>query len=141
MSVTIYVSIGIYNNRALDTVDHTILCSKLEHYGIQGNMLKLLNNYLTGRDQYVMYANKPSNKLPIVKGVPQGSVLGPLLFILFINDIINSTDAAKFVLYADDSNLFLSNLDRFALYDTANIALQNIFLYCSANKIMINVVL
>ena len=133
-------TLGIFIDfsKAFDTVNHSILCSKLEHYGIQDNMLKLIESYLSNRDQYVLYGNKASSKLPITLGVPQGSVLGPLLFILYINDIVNATSIAKFVLFADDSNLFISHIDRFKLYELGNQLLRDIFLYCAANYLVIN---
>ena len=133
-------TLGIFIDfsKAFDTVNHAILCSKLEHYGIRGNMLKLISHYLSGRDQFVSYGSKLSSKLSLIHGVPQGSVLGPLLFLIFINDLVNSTKLAKFVLFADDSNLFISHLDRDTAYKLANIAVSEVFLYCSANKIVIN---
>ena len=78
-------TLGIFIDfsKAFDTVDHSILCKKYEHYGINGNMLNLINSYLTSREKYVSYGNKNSDKQPLLFGVPQGSVLGPLLFILY----------------------------------------------------------
>ena len=72
-------TLGIFIDfcKAFDTINHSILCDKLKHYGIQDNMLKLIESYLFNRDQYVLYGNKTSSKLIILLGVPQGSVLGP----------------------------------------------------------------
>ena len=92
---------------AFDTVNHEILLKKLEHIGFRGSILCLLSSYLTGRQQYIKSGSIESVLLDVVCGVPQGSVLGPLLFILYINDIVNCSGLES-VLYADDAALVAS---------------------------------
>ena len=95
-------------SKAFDTVYHEILLRKLYFYGIRGIAHSWFKSYLSGRKQYVSLNNKNSATLDMQFGVPQGSILGPLLFIIYINDIPNVSEYAKFVMYADDANLLLT---------------------------------
>ena len=96
-------------SKAFDTLDHETLARKLENYGIRGTTLLLLKSYLAERSQYVSFCKTSSDPAGVKYGVPQGSILGPLLFLLYINDITNcyTGDDSKFVLYADDTNIFV----------------------------------
>ena len=88
-------------------VNHAILLRKLEFYGIRGIALKWFCNYLTNRKQFVIYNNENSNTELISCGVPQGSVLGPLLFLVYINDISNCLHYSKIILFADDATIYI----------------------------------
>ena len=133
-------ALGIFVDfsKAFDTVNHTILLHKLENYGIRGTVHKLLSSYLSDRYQYVTYGGLNSTLLKVTCGVPQGSVLGPLLFIIFVNDISNVNNKVKYVLFADDLNMFLTNRDRKLLYQQANEVLLDIYNYCFENMLIIN---
>ena len=95
-------------SKAFDMVEHSVLLKKLEHYGIRGVALKWMHSYLSNRKQFVSVNGKNSTMQNIKYGVPQGSILGPLLFIIYINDIPETANFAKFILYADDANIILT---------------------------------
>ena len=91
--------------KAFHCLDHAILLSKLKYYGLNDNAIKLLKNYLSDRDQYVHLGNFKSQYHNISCGIPQGSVMGPLLFNIVINDIPSATKNFDFVMYADDTSV------------------------------------
>ena len=95
-------------SKAFDMVEHSILLRKLEHYGIRGVALKWIESYLSDRMQFVSVSGVESSAKQMKYGVPQGSILGPLLFIIYINDIPNLAKFAQFILYADDANIILT---------------------------------
>ena len=105
-------------SKAFDTLDHTILSDKLLYYGIRGTAYKLLRSYLANREQFVELNDTASKTLHIVTGVPQGSILGPLLFLIYINFPLSS-NFFKFIMYADDTTLY-------SQFDSAEIANHDI---------------
>ena len=115
-------TIGVFIDlrKAFDTIDHHLLLKKLQHYGIRRIVIDWLQSYLYNRKQYVEFDNVYSRLQDVVCGVPQGSILGPKLFILYINDICNVSDILRFVLFADDTNIFCSHNDINTLYRQVN---------------------
>ena len=99
-------------SKAFDTLNHSILLDKFNYYGIKKCSLQLIKNYLANRSQYVEHNGIKSDYSPISTGVPQGSILGPLLFIIYLNDIPLCSKIFKFIICADDTTLF-SNLGEF----------------------------
>ncbi len=99
------INVYIDLSKAFDTLDHDILLHKLSYYGINGTSLNLMKSYLSGRKQFVEIDNVKSETIEIKTGVPQGSILGPLLFIIYINDIALSSNMIDFIIYADDTTL------------------------------------
>ena len=106
-------------SKAFDTLDHAILLEKLKHYGIKDRALDLLESYLTNRQQYVHLNDTTSDLLPIITGVPQGSILGPLLFIIYVNDLSNASNFFYPIIYADDTTL-MTTLKTITLHDINN---------------------
>ena len=132
--------VGVFMDlsKAFDTLDHNILLNKLFHYGIRGVAHTWFQNYLTNRCQYVTIDGENSLQMPISCGVPQGSILGPLLFLIYINDLATVSKNAFTILFADDTNnIYKSdtyeNLMRIATHD-----LQNISDWFKANKLALN---
>ena len=125
-------------SKAFDVIDHSILLSKLHYYGIRGVPLKWFQSYLDSRKQLTVIDNIKSDCKTIRCGVPQGSILGPLLFLIYINDIIVCTQSTKFILFADDTSIFTSGRDLNSLYQLVNKQLFNISHWMQANKLILN---
>ena len=124
--------------KAFDTVDTDILLRKLELAGIRDTTLQWCHNYLTNRSQRTIANNITSTSLPITCGVPQGSVLGPLFFLVFINDLEFALTNCKFKLYADDSVLYQSGLNGDHAANLLQPSLDEFSQWCNVNKLTIN---
>ena len=125
-------------SKAFDMVDHKILLHKLQHYGIRGLAYAWFKSYLENRKQFVELSGKQSSTMSLQYGVPQGSILGPLLFVIYINDIPEVHKLAKFILYADDANIIIYGKDTVEIknkFDTLSKALE---VWVSANGLALN---
>jgi hypothetical protein len=125
--------------KAFDSIDHTILLKKLHHYGIRGLMLKWLTSYLIGRTQFTSLNGHQSSKNDMTFGVPQGSVLGPLLFLIFINDIGNIPHLnCNPKLFADDTNVFVHSHTLNDLNNKCQLVIDKIADWVLANRLSFN---
>jgi hypothetical protein len=125
--------------KAFDTVDHNILLSKLSYYGIRGNALNWFERFLNRRKQFTSVNGACSKTSVIGCGVPQGSVLGPLLFLLYVDDIQNAFTSATPKLFADDINIFLFGKDLKGLFSTTNTELASLSEWLLANKLTLSI--
>ena len=133
--------IGIYLDlqKAFDTVNHEILLDKLRYYGIRGNPLKWFESYLSNRKQYTKVNGVTSSSKIVECGVPQGSVLGPLLFLIYINDIPKAFKTAVPKLFADDTNIFIFHKTKESLFQIANTELESLENWLLANKLSLSI--
>ena len=125
-------------SKAFDTVNHSILSKKMEQYGIRGVPLQLFTSYLTNRQQYTAMGNTVSSRQAVTCGIPQGSSLEPVLFLIYINDLPSCSSVFAFRIFADDTNLFASARDLRSLEQLINTELKKVKLWCDANKLSIN---
>ena len=124
--------------KAFDTVDHQILISKLDHYGIRGPCKNWFKSYLSDRHQYVSIQNSESSLRPIRHGVPQGSVLGPLLFLIYINDLHKAIRFSETFHFADDTHLLHFAKTVRSLCSKVNADLRTLTTWLNANRISLN---
>ena len=133
---TIFIDLS----KAFDTLSYDILLYKLKFYGISGVEYKLLSSYLSNRKQYVMFNNKNSEFTEIRTGVPQDSILGPLLFSIYINDLITVSNKLNFIMYADDTTIYfdLEDFEKDNLEHQINDELNRVNIWLKLNKLTLN---
>ena len=124
-------------SKAFDVINHKILLQKLHHYGFRGIVNDWFASYLSGRTQFVEIESAKSNILEINCAVPQGSILGPLLYLIYVNDIAKSTDG-YILSFADDTSMYLSDPNIKNLYSRANIPMNDLFQWFCTNRLSLN---
>lgn len=124
--------------KAFDTVQHSILLLKLERYGIRGNTLKLINSYLSNRKQCVKMKDSCSAFEEINIGVPQGTILGPLFFLVYINDLLIDYDLGEIIAYADDTVLIVSEETWELTKVKIKMAIKQVAIWLALNKLSLN---
>ena len=137
-SKNVTASIFVDLSKAFDTVNHEILLYKLQYYGIRGITNEWFRNYLSGRKQFTQYKQTQSPVTNVIHGVPQGSILGPLLFLLYINDLPEST-TLNLLSFADDTTLYISGNNLRTLTENINKELKNVYIWLCENKLSLNI--
>ena len=133
-------AVGVFLDlsKAFDTLDYNILFDKLDHYGICRLALDWMKSYFSNRTQFVQFNDYCSCPNKIQCGVPQGSILGPLLFLIYTNDIIHVSSILELILFEDDTNLFISNKDPIQLTNILNIEIRKLSDWFKSNKLSLN---
>jgi hypothetical protein len=126
-------------SKAFDTINHDILISKLEYYGVRGVALDWFKDYLNDRKQYSLFNSTKSNIMSVTCGIPQGSILGPLLFLIYINDIPSVIKHGHPILFADDTNIIYSDKNLGNLCSLVNVELDILSDWFLANRLSVNI--
>ena len=124
--------------KAFDSINHTILLQKLPFLGFSDGAVAWFESYLSERQQCVKVNKTTSETIDIHYGVPQGSILGPLLFLIFINDLPNVLNSAQSLLYADDTIIYQKGKDYNESIRHIQLDLSNVSLWCQMNKLSLN---
>ena len=133
-------SVYIDLSKAFDTLTFEVLLYKLKYYGVTDTAFDLLKSYLTNRKQYVVFDSCQSEHVEIYTGVPQGSILGPLFFSIYINDLITVSDRLNFLMYADDTTIEfnLEDFDNLTKETDINRELEKVNIWLKLNKLSLN---
>ena len=131
--------VAIDLKKAFDTVNHRVLLSKLDHYGVRQSSLQWFTSYLQDRTQQSFINNTLSHPDVITTGVPQGSILGPLLFIIYVNDLPCALQKCSVNMYADDTAFYYSDKDSKAVSSALNEDLENLHAWLCANKLSLHI--
>jgi hypothetical protein len=136
-----HLKIGIFLDfsKAFDTVNHQILLDKLNRYGVRGIANTWIRSYLDKRTQFCTYDGKKSKTKYITCGIPQGSILGPLLFLVYVNDLHSATKNSDIILFADDSNIFSGGKTITEIQNNLNAEMPKLIKWLQANRLSLNV--
>ena len=133
------IAVDLDFSKAFDTVNHEILMSKLQHTGIRGVILSWFKSYFSNKKQYFSVKNSSSSMSNITLGIPQGSVLGPVLFLLYINEMHRSSDQMPFVHFADNTTVFASDSDINNVHASVNRELVGVGNWLMTDRLSLNV--
>lgn len=134
-------AVGIFMDlsKAFDSLNHQILFGKLQYFGIRGIPYQLIKNYMCNRSQAVYCNSQYFHSRIIANGIPRGSILGPILFLIYINDISNASNSFEFTIYADDTNMLLGDKDIHNLHSNLSTELNLVYNWIKVNRLKLNI--